>query len=396
MGAGQFITPVLADHKKLGHLPAPQRAKPFKVAGFETDETWTGASGSADTINFVQGTQGLKITGGTASSQYNVERVVDMNLYRKDFTVNVYSPDITNIAGLQILFSFGDATFTKYSVWYVTPLASLEWQNKNRNFANFELWGGATLADFKNIKKIRIKFTTGAGGGANVTVDRFLAYDNLVEKGTVLFSFDDVLGNIYTNAKPILDKYLYPASVFMVEDYVGDSGYLTLEQLKILRDQGWTIGSHTKTHANLTSLTDAELATELSSSQTYLNNNGFSPYHKYIAYPFGNANTTVYDATRKLYDIGFITSGLYFTGYAGNRYAIPRVEIKSAIFTVTQLKSLLDTIALHKMCVVLFCHNILDSGGDYTPAEFAEIIDYVATLELDVITVDDLAKMYGW
>lgn len=376
----------IVKHKKIGHLSAMQRSKPFVVADFESNETWT--YGSADTTNFVSGKQGRSVTASAGQST-GTHRVVDMNLYRKNFTIDVYCADITNNAGMSIMFSIGDSAFTKYVYYPITPTIN-GWSRKTFNFADGTFYGGATKDDLRNVKHIKVNLTATAGGAITATVDRFLAYDSILDKGTIVLTFDDGMENIFTNAKPILDKYGYKGTIFAVTDWIGTEGKMTLDNLRTLRDQGWIISSHTKTHQVLTTLDAVTLSAELVDSKAYLLENGFNPHHNYVAYPTSATNATVLEETRKSYLAGFHGINKYFAEIATDRYMIPRL----ALGTVANAKTILDDISTHKLCAITNVHKVLPTDGDYTPAEFEEIIDYIHTLGINVITSDDLVRMF--
>ena len=68
-----------------------------------------------------------------------------------------------------------------------------------------------------------------------------------------MISVDDGYRSAYTTAYPILKKYGFTATLFVYIDYVGISRKaITWEQLKELKQAGFTIGSHSVAHSDLT------------------------------------------------------------------------------------------------------------------------------------------------
>lgn len=57
---------------------------------------------------------------------------------------------------------------------------------------------------------------------------------------------------------------------------------MTLEQLNVLHDHGWSIVSHTVSHRNLTTLSDEELKIELHASQEWIIEQGFNGNQVFI------------------------------------------------------------------------------------------------------------------
>ncbi len=78
---------------------------------------------------------------------------------------------------------------------------------------------------------------------------------------TVVITFDDGYENNYRKAFPILKKYGFPATIFIVVDFLGRQEkvyeeevmkFMTQDMLKEMSDSGLiTIGSHTKSHSYL-------------------------------------------------------------------------------------------------------------------------------------------------
>ncbi len=81
----------------------------------------------------------------------------------------------------------------------------------------------------------------------------FLEYRTQIPKKSVLITFDDGYKSVYDIAWPILKEYGFTATAFVYTDYVGISKKaLSWENLRQLKAHGFTIGSHTLSHADLT------------------------------------------------------------------------------------------------------------------------------------------------
>src|SRR5262245_47622566 len=130
----------------------------------------------------------------------------------------------------------------------------------------------------------------------------------------VAVTFDDAFASV-ERAVPILDEVGFPATVFAVTDFC-DGGLLawpelerhvpahpeelralSWERLQKLQEQGWEIGSHTRTHPWLTRLDDARLAAELAPPRAGIVD-GLGVCET-LAYPFGAANERVAAAARQ-------------------------------------------------------------------------------------------------
>ena len=80
----------------------------------------------------------------------------------------------------------------------------------------------------------------------------FLEYRCGVPKKSVLITMDDGYRSVYDIAYPILKKYGFTATLFIYTSFVGASRMaITWEQLKEMQMNGFTIGSHSVYHSDL-------------------------------------------------------------------------------------------------------------------------------------------------
>ncbi|WP_439107451.1 polysaccharide deacetylase family protein [Congregibacter sp.] len=121
---------------------------------------------------------------------------------------------------------------------------------------------------------------------------------------TVVLTFDDGYEDNLLNADPVLERYDAKATLYVVEDRFDrdwstskkahhDSGELMREsklsdeQLEQMIASGrWELGGHTRTHANLARLSDAERETEIGDARRSLAERFAVPVDSF-AYPFG-------------------------------------------------------------------------------------------------------------
>lgn len=144
----------------------------------------------------------------------------------------------------------------------------------------------------------------------------------LPDKPFVL-TFDDGYRDNYTNAFPITRKYGFTGTVFVVTDWIDGTGYLTLEQLKEMKQAGWQIESHTLSHPKLNELADEELGQELQESKRVLEELLKHPVN-YLAYPYGNYDDRVIRASHAAgYRMGITTERGWADGK--NLYRIQRI-----------------------------------------------------------------------
>jgi peptidoglycan/xylan/chitin deacetylase (PgdA/CDA1 family) len=101
----------------------------------------------------------------------------------------------------------------------------------------------------------------------------------------IILTFDDGGETIFTNALPILQKYGFTGSAYIVYNYVGISAYMNADQIRGLYAAGWEIGSHSISHVDLTIRTDRQ-RDEIVDSRAKLQSLLGVPILTF-AYPFG-------------------------------------------------------------------------------------------------------------
>jgi peptidoglycan/xylan/chitin deacetylase (PgdA/CDA1 family) len=108
-----------------------------------------------------------------------------------------------------------------------------------------------------------------------------------------------------SNAVPIMEKYDFRATFFIVCNYVDKEGRMTWEDISGLDKLGYDIQSHTMNHKDLTKLSSEDLEYEVGNSKQCLLEHGF-PNSTIFATPFnaGWNNATVVNVTAKYYDMG--------------------------------------------------------------------------------------------
>jgi peptidoglycan/xylan/chitin deacetylase (PgdA/CDA1 family) len=125
----------------------------------------------------------------------------------------------------------------------------------------------------------------------------------LVNNKVVVLSFDDNRIGDFTYAKPILDKYGYKATFFVICGKTTDSGAMNWQDIAAMQKDGMDIESHTMTHAHLNNLTQSQLNFEIGGSKQCLASHGYNA--TIFAYPYneGSNNPVVVNTVAKYYDM---------------------------------------------------------------------------------------------
>ena len=210
----------------------------------------------------------------------------------------------------------------------------------------------------------------------------------------VTIMIDDGEDNIYTAAKPVLDKYGLKASVAMVSGEVDNDGFLSKQQLQTLNASGWEIVSHSETHEDLTQMSLNNAREDLQESQQDLQ--GIVPNIRNFAYPYGayNANLIAAGASRyrsmRAYELGDNPQGLFPYD----------VKVRSVVNTTSsgEVSSWLQQAKDNKRWEVLVFHGIRNSGDDQyytTPKNFEAIVKTIVASGVQIVTYDQGINMFA-
>ena len=140
------------------------------------------------------------------------------------------------------------------------------------------------------------------------------------EPGSFVITFDDGYLDVRRHAMPVLQALGWPFSVFLVTDRLGGTDdwgrfdplatgqhpLLSADDVRAMRAAGATFHSHSRSHASLPQLDDAELASQLGGSRDALVALLGDGQGLCVAYPYGHVDDRVASAARAAgYRAGF-------------------------------------------------------------------------------------------
>lgn len=131
---------------------------------------------------------------------------------------------------------------------------------------------------------------------------------------SVVISFDDGFESVYTTAFPILARYGFPATVFVVADYCADKNdwpgqpptvprlpLLNWTQICEMARHGIEIGAHSLSHPRLDQLPHARVSREILDSKAQIEERLGHPVNLF-AYPYGRQNGQVRAIVRRVFE----------------------------------------------------------------------------------------------
>jgi peptidoglycan/xylan/chitin deacetylase (PgdA/CDA1 family) len=223
------------------------------------------------------------------------------------------------------------------------------------------------------------------------------------EQTTIAFAFDDSLESAYTLARPALSKYRFPATSYVIADTVGESTFLTLEQLYALRDQhDWEIAGHAFTEAahnepsGLDSLEGKALEEEVDGLRGWLDEHGFR--RATFAYPKGAAGEEVRRLIKRDYGAGRATGPGPETLPSRDDYILRGHSIDGLTETASTLKAKIDAAVADGSWMILTFHKLIAGSPaaetEFKVSAFEEVVDHVRSLQkegkdIEVLTVAD-------
>jgi peptidoglycan/xylan/chitin deacetylase (PgdA/CDA1 family) len=151
-------------------------------------------------------------------------------------------------------------------------------------------------------------------------------------------TFDDGYKNNLINALPILKKYNFSATCYIVSEAIGSSNIWDLHnnitQRPLMNENeinqwlkhGMDIGAHSQTHADLTCISYEQAQKEINDCKVFLEEKFKIPITDFC-YPFGHFNEFICNITKKS---GYLTATSMMRGRASplsNRFKLPRIPI---------------------------------------------------------------------
>jgi peptidoglycan/xylan/chitin deacetylase (PgdA/CDA1 family) len=134
-----------------------------------------------------------------------------------------------------------------------------------------------------------------------------LAHETKVLPKTLVLTFDDGYDNFYREAFPILHRFGFNASVFVVTQEIGgksrwdrgsETSLMGWSEICELHRAGVEFGSHTLSHPRLSSVAHVAAMRELADSKAILEGKLGSAVTS-LAYPYGDCNPAIEELARQ-------------------------------------------------------------------------------------------------
>jgi peptidoglycan/xylan/chitin deacetylase (PgdA/CDA1 family) len=216
-------------------------------------------------------------------------------------------------------------------------------------------------------------------------------------KPLVAITFDDGYQSVLDIAIPELSKRDMTATNYILLDYPGYEN-LMMEHSEITKftKAGWEVGSHSINHANMTTLSDSELASQLENSKSELES---FIGRKVVSFssPYGAFDDNTVDHISGHYDNhvnawsperGMNTVGSF------DPYNIHRIDYSNT--SVEEICDTVNNMTVDDFYVVIF-HNISTEknrprefwGYDITPQDLISTLDCIDKADVQSVTISE-------
>jgi len=143
----------------------------------------------------------------------------------------------------------------------------------------------------------------------------------------VVISFDDGYKGQYVYARPVLRTLGWPGVLSLIVNTLNPGGELSTALVRQLINDGWELDSHTETHADVATLSGAELQREVGQSRADLQHQFHVPVN-FFCYPSGSYDAQAEQAVK---DAGYLGATTTQEGLASkdHMYTLDRIRISN-------------------------------------------------------------------
>ena len=164
-------------------------------------------------------------------------------------------------------------------------------------------------------------------------------FSSLDKSKLFICSFDDGYKSVLKFGLPILNRFNFTATVFVCTNHIGQINswnpkdktnrqHMTLEELHLLKNQGWEIGSHGTNHISFNRLSETEILSNVTESKNVLANH-FGNITSF-AYPYGDTSPFIEELVKQKFENVFTTDS------GGTHILLDRQRIRRYSFTEIQ------------------------------------------------------------
>ena len=144
----------------------------------------------------------------------------------------------------------------------------------------------------------------------------------------VVITFDDGYGDLHEYAFPLMQKYGFSGTIFMITDFTDAQKpeYIVWSKALEMARAGWRLESHTKNHPSLEGQSVEFQRDQLKGSMDALKKNlGYTP--RFLAYPYGKFDQNSIKVLQEVGYWGAVTTNIGRHHSFGSLFTSPRVRV---------------------------------------------------------------------
>jgi len=161
----------------------------------------------------------------------------------------------------------------------------------------------------------------------------------------ILITIDDAFSSFYNNAWPYLKDKKIPFILFVSTKPVGNSGYMTWEQIKEVEKENFAfIGNHSHSHEYMVNFEFSKFKEDIENSiSTFKDKLGYNPI--FFSYPFGEYSLEQKNFIKENFSYAFGQhSGVI--DFNKDKFELPRFPINEKYGDLERFKSLINLLPL--------------------------------------------------
>ena len=207
--------------------------------------------------------------------------------------------------------------------------------------------------------------------------------------------FDDGHKTALTDALPLLQSYGLTATAYIVTSWpdVYPDHYMTWDEIAILRDAGWDIGSHSVTHPSLALIDPVDAYYEISQSRAQLRSKGFNAPG--FSLPHESYSEQIMDMIKPLYESCKTVRGLNASIDHADPYMIRSYTSqtwKLFDYHKARLDSVIDTGGWYVINNHLLMDDCHGESWCVNAWQIAEVIEYALANRVKIANIDEVMK----
>jgi peptidoglycan/xylan/chitin deacetylase (PgdA/CDA1 family) len=147
----------------------------------------------------------------------------------------------------------------------------------------------------------------------------------------VVLTFDDGFKDHYTNAYPLLKRYGFAGTFFVISGFVdeGRPGHMSWSEIELLHANGMEIGSHTYTHPSLAGKSFDYIVWQVLGSKEAIEARTQEPV-RFFSYPSGQYDQQVVDVLRSAGYWGAVTVEAGSLQSSERPFELKRIRVRGA------------------------------------------------------------------